>query len=63
MREAELPIRLTFNNHREGSKLIDSLEQASEQVIWEQAVQEDGSVVVRILNIISLEERAGQEDA
>jgi hypothetical protein len=62
MVEPDLPVRFTFKNHQESAKLVDSLEQASEQVIWEQRVQEDGSVVVTILNIISLDEKAEQED-
>lgn len=57
MAELDRPLMLTFNNHRESSALVDALEQAKEQVIWEQRVQEDGTINVTILNVINLEEK------
>lgn len=62
MTEFDLPIMLTFHNHRESAALVDSLEQAQEQVIWEQRATEDGMVIVTILSVTSLEERAEEED-
>lgn len=63
MTEFDLPIMLTFNNHHESAGLVESLEQAKEQVIWEQRATEDGNVIVTILNIINLEEKADREES
>lgn len=62
MAEFDLPVMLSFHNHKESSELVNALEQAREQVIWEQRAQEDGTVLVTILNIVNLEEKADFEE-
>lgn len=62
MPEFDLPIMLNFHNHKESGDFITSLEQATEQVIWEQRSLEAGGVVVTILNIINPEDRLEEED-
>jgi hypothetical protein len=62
MTEFDLPIVLSFNDHHEASAFVESLEQAKEQVIWEQRAAEDGTVMVTVLNIINLEEKQERKE-
>ncbi len=62
MIEPELPLLLTFKGKNGAFNFIQALDEALEQVIWEQRVAEDGSVIVTILNIINLEEKVEQNE-
>lgn len=61
MTEPELPVVLTYQYLSQAQRLLESLEDAKEQVIWESRAQENGDTEVRILNIINLEEKAEEE--
>lgn len=62
MPEFDIPITVTFETTAFASAFIESLEQAKEDIIWEQRRAENGTVIVQILNITNLEERGEQED-
>lgn len=62
MIEPELPLMLTFNGKNSAFDFVKAIEEAREQILWEQRVDEDGVVIVTILNIINLEEKAERED-
>lgn len=62
MTEFDLPITVTFENTSFASAFVEALEQAKEDIIWEQRRAEDGTVIVQILNIVNLEEKEEQED-
>lgn len=62
MTEFDLPVMLTFGGRNSAFDFVNALEQAKEDVVWEQRRAEDGSVIVTILNIINLEEKVERED-
>lgn len=62
MVEPELPIHLTFDNKDASLQFVDGLEAAQEEVAWEMRRLEDGTVIVNILKITDLEERAEEEN-
>lgn len=61
MIEPELPITLTFEGKAAAYDFIVSLDHALEDVNWEQRKTEDGTVLVTILGINSLEEEKENE--
>jgi hypothetical protein len=61
--EFDLPVHLTYDDHQTSSALVTALENAKEQVIWEQRVTEEGTVIVSVLNIVNLEEKADEEES
>lgn len=61
MTEFDLPIMLTFGSAATAYDFIVCLETAKEDVVWEQRRAEDGSVIVTVLNIVNLEEKADRE--
>lgn len=60
--EFDPPIAVTFMNSTHAYEFIQDLERAREDIIWSVANTEDGTVMVRILNIINLEEKADEEN-
>lgn len=62
MTRFDIPITITFDTTAFASAFIESLEQAKEDIIWEQRRAEDGTVIVQILNIINLEEKQENEE-
>lgn len=63
MTEFDLPITLTFGSSATAYEFIQALEAAKEDVTWEQLKAEDGSIIVRVLNITSQDELAEKEGA
>jgi hypothetical protein len=63
MTEFDLPITLTYGSPQSAYEFIQALEAAKEDVTWEQLKADDGSIIVRVLNIISQAELAEKEGA